>query len=319
MNIQKIIIWHASLFEIAAPLFYLISVSLRCFLETRILSTQDDFGYYTLLHHVLWYLTSILAVMLFLSVYLKLSPRKLLWLFYGGVIVFIPVIHAALSQEPMDLEYFTGSVKEVISFSLTAAWGFTRNRPQFFAIIVLDIGIFLTGYYYSRKWHKALMTVIGTHCILTIIGTKWFGKYDVPETVVLINTHLPGHVFMALIWLQSVTLLTLILLYREHSKFFSRKKILLSILKGITVWGIVSALLYLTGLFYSVFEVVTATCATLPIFIIGESSFKYRMFKENPWTMAVLLSILIFQILVTYPVLFIILLYPVPVARVQPF
>ena len=296
---------NASLMNIFAPFFYILCASLRCFLETRVYSVHDAFSYYTLLHHVLWYLTSILGVLLFLSFYLKRSPRELSWLFYGGVIVFIPPLHAWITKTPMDLEYFTGSAGEIILYSITAAWQFTRNRPQFFAIILLDVGIFLTGYYYTRSWRRALVTLVGTHGILTLIGTKWFGKYDLSETLILVRTDFPGHAFMALIWLQTASILTLFLVRREVSlKGGGVNQWGKAIVWGGTAWALCAVSIATLGTFRHFFDAATTMCMVWVPVIFGYMGIKRKACRPTFWVVVILAAVLGFQMVTTIPLFF---------------
>lgn len=243
--------------EMFAPVYFIIIASLRCYIESHILSPESFFSYYLLSHHVLWFITSILVVILFLHLYLKQSVVSLFWLFYGGSIIFIPILYAYLFNVPMRLEYFSGTFMEIAGYSLTAAYKFTRNRPQFWAIIILDIGIFITGYLYTKSFKKAFITLIGTHFILTVIGTKWFGKYSHTTAVFKINTNFSGQIYMSLIWLQTSTILSLILIFFENRSKFKMASVIIYISTGSFAWLIYTITVYKLGMFRNFFDAAT--------------------------------------------------------------
>ena len=284
--------------------FFILIASLRCFLEMRVLAPFDDFSYFTLLHHVLWYVTAILSVILFLSLYLKKSPLKLLWLCYGGVIILIPVGHSMATHTPMNLDYFTGAFLDIIRYSLSAGWEYERNRPQFFAIITLDIGIFFTGFLYSRSIKKAFVSLISVHLILTLVGTKWFSDQDRPETLILIRSAYTGHVFMALIWLQTASLLTLVLGLIETRRWGVGVQPISLFFKAWFSWMLMALFLYLTGILNKGFDAITVASPMWAIILLYHLLKKREGLKKSPPMVPILAIILVTQLLVTIPLYF---------------
>ena len=307
MSTQKKIFQFKALrlMEVGAPLFFILAASLRCFLETRIFSTFDDFSYYTLFHHVLWYVTAISSVLVFLSLYLKVTPRKLLWLYWGGVIIFIPVFHSMVTHTPMNLEYFAGSFSDILRYSLSAGWEYERNRSQFFAIITLDIGVFIIGYAYSRSLKRALGALAGVHLILTLVGTKWFSDQDGPQTLIFIRSAFTGHVFMALIWLQAASFLTIALVGIEKRAGLAENHPGPHLAIAVAAWMLVAGILYVTGIFNKGFDAITASSPVWAgILLFYGFSKKKEDLYPSPFFATILAVILVVQLLVTVPLYF---------------
>lgn len=287
--------------KLFAPIYFICIAAFRCYVESAVLSEENFFSYYLLSHHVLWFITSILSVMLFLHLYLKREVGELFWLFYGGSIIFLPILYSYLVKVPMNLEYFSGTFSEIVKHSLTATYTFPRNRPQFFTIIIMDIGIFIIGYLYTRKWMRAFITLAGTHFVLTIIGTKCFGTALHTQAVFRIHTSFSGQEYMSLIFLQSFSLLSLILLYRANSPSIPRDIIKRMLVSGLLVYSGYIIITLKTNIFSIAFDAITT--AILPftlmtgLFLLWNHK-RISIFKFN---FSALILVVVFQTYVILP------------------
>lgn len=262
-----------------APAFFVICACTRCFLETQVVAKLPYFSYYTCLHHLFWYLSTILAAMGVLHLILNLSFSTLNRLFYSGVLLFIPVFHSMLTQTPLHLEYLKPDVLLIIRTSATACLFHPTNSPQFWEILAVDMGIMGFSLFYSQSWKQSFLSLLAVHVTLTLFGVQWFySKKGSPGAIGLV-THLPGPIYLALIWTAVTTALVEVISFRNHW-LDARTQLVPAWAVGSLAWA--TAFLALKTISGNA-AVLDALLVTLPVYTLSFLGFLTFKFKKNIW------------------------------------
>ncbi|HOO90070.1 MAG TPA: hypothetical protein PLA74_04535 [Syntrophales bacterium] len=286
-----------------APLFFILCAGLRCYLETGVFGKAELFSYYTLLHHVLWYLSAMLGAMLTLHLILKAEFRDLNWLFYGAVLFFIPVLYAHLTGQPLQLKYLDPDVLDIVKNSLSACLLHPKNKPQFLEIILIDTGVFVYSFFLTRNVKKAIIATLALHVVLTLFGIKWFYSREGSAGVIRISTRLPNHVWMSLIWLGCSTFLTQVMLFKS-GLYKKVKKAGTAVITGSLTW--IAAFTALTVLQGSI-TFFDAAAVTMPLYLVVVIAMIYvrsEGVKIPVPLRAVLMATLGVQLMSIIPILF---------------
>lgn len=292
-----------SLLRYFAPLFFILCAGLRCYFETGVFGKAELFSYYTLFHHVLWYLSAMLGAMLTLHLILKTDFRDLNWLFYAAVLFFVPILYAHLTGELLQLKYLDPDPLDILKNSLSACLLHPRNKPQFLEIILIDSGIFVYGFFLTRDIKKAIIATLALHVVLTLFGIKWFYSREGSTGVIRISTHLPNHVWMSLIWLGCSTFLTQVILFKS-GLYKKVKKAGTAVITGILTWS--AACIVLTILQGSI-TFFDAAAVTLPLYTIVVMAMIYVRSTELKIPVplhTILIATLAVQIMAIAPILF---------------
>ena len=290
-------------FRYFAPLFFILCAGLRCYFETSVFGKVEFFSYYTFFHHVLWYLSAMLGAMLTLHLILKAEFRDLNWLFYGGVLFFVPILYAHLTDQLLQLKYLDPDVLDIVKNSLSACLLHPKNKPQFLEIVLIDSGVLAYSLFLTRSFKKAIIATLALHVVLTLFGIKWFYSREGSTGVIRISTHLPNHVWMSLIWLGCSTFLIQIILFKS-GLYKKVKSAGAAVIAGIVLWaGVCIALIMLQGSI-AFFD---AAAVTLPLYLIGIIVMIYvrsRKIKVPVPLYAILIAALGVQLMAIAPILF---------------
>ena len=303
-----------------APVFFLAMAGLRIYLEMGVFASAHSLSYYLFWHHLLWYLSATLACFMVLHLILGTPFKKLVLLFYISFIFLIPVAYAWLTQTPLKLKYLNPEPAEILKSALFACFFHPDNKPQYLEILVIDLGIFLYGWFLSKSIKKAFLAFTAVHLTLTLFGIHWFHTRPGTKGVIRIPTRLPNHVWMAFIWMFSATALAQMTIVKSYFQT-ERASVITGVIAGLALWGVAvtGALLTMPGL--SVFDK-TAVCFFFYSvgFILGYTKGKgYKGLIQTPPVTAVLISGLIIQFCLALPVFLNLSHFIKPVRRVFPF
>ncbi len=263
----------------AAPIFFFLTALLRCYLETHIIATRSYFSYFVALHHVLWYFTTILAVILITHLILKVAVEKLLWLMYGAVLLLIPVTVAMVQGEPLLIDYLTGSLSEIITHILTFYFTYQQNMPLRAEITVIFIGMTVVGYFYSRSWWRGLALGAAVYLIGNLLAVSWLGTSPMSKSLFIVHSALLNHPFMAVVCAHALTLVSAVMASRAGLIQGGSRQFLLAAIAAVAVGGVYMAVVAQSGWFSNPIDIVltslplwsTAFAATL--FRVREAGF----------------------------------------------
>lgn len=284
-----------------APLFFIMIAGIRCYLETTLFSQVNEFSYYTLLHHVLWYIATMLGIMLTLHFLLKISFKSLNWLFYSAILFFIPIIYASLTGENLQLEYLAPDLLNILKSSLSACLLNPANKAQFLEIVLIDSGILIGTFLKTKNLQKAIITTLAVHFVLTLFGIKWFYSKTGSPGIIYIATNLSNHVWLSLIWLICSTFLVQIILFRT---VIDKKNMVKGIITGLLVWAVIFVSLKICHGKITAFD---AAAVTLPGYTTGFICFLYyklKGMKIHSSLYIILFAILVFQLMAVLPIFF---------------
>lgn len=176
--------------QICAPLFFVVVVLSRSYLEMSVFAGNNRFSYYTGLHHLCWYTSAILLIMLSAHLILHIRPFQLMVLLYGIVVVAIPLLVSWISGVPLNLEYLHGSPGEVFRQIITLSISEPRNYPLVPEVILIIIGMGFVALLLSRNWKRAIAMFFATWISLSLIGLTWFGLQGARASVFRVSSRL---------------------------------------------------------------------------------------------------------------------------------
>jgi len=191
--------------RLAAPLFFFLMALFRCYLESHVFAPRSYFSYYVALHHVLWYFTVILFIILITHLILKIAVEKLLWLMYGAVLLMIPVIVVIIQKKPMVADYLTGSFREIVMHIVTIYFTYEKNLPLTAEVIIIFIGMTVVGYLYSGSLLRGLALGVAIYLGGNLLAINWLGPFPNKKAVFIVHSALLNHPFMAVIYVHAVT------------------------------------------------------------------------------------------------------------------
>jgi len=288
--------------NIFAPAYFLFFSSLRCYLESQVLAREHFFSYYTLFHHITWFV-SLILLMIFLShIILKVPINKLLWLMYGSTVMIIPLFYALITGEKMDIDYLHGSFRDIMIHILTFCWTFPRNNPLTMELIIIFLAMIGVGYFYTGSWLKALELAVSVHIAGNILAIYWFGVGPETRALIPVTTQLHNHPFLAIIYLHVMTFFVLISLYCSGLFSDSIKSWLISASWGFMGWVFYIIISYSTGFFTEYFDIIaTALPAGTGVFLLVRFFLPDKR-KVSLYTRAILAFIFLIQLAVMIPV-----------------
>ena len=217
-----------------APAFFIICAGLRCYLETGVFGKVDFFTYYTLLHHVLWYMSAMLAALLTLHLILSIELRRLIWLFYGAVVFFVPILYALFTGGSLELKYLDPEPLAILKDSLSACFLHPKNKPQFLEIILIDSGVLVYCFFLTRSIKKAIFATLTLHAVLTLFGIRWFYSKEGSPGVIAVSTNLENHIYFSMIWLFCATVLVQAALIMEGVQ--RKREVMFTVISGLLSW-----------------------------------------------------------------------------------
>lgn len=277
-----------------APIYFLLFSLLRCYVETGLLAKHSFFSYYTALHHVLWFTSIILMIILLVSFFLKVSVTRLLWLMYGITLTAIPLFYAMVTGEHLRMQYLGGSFLEIVSHIVTFCLTYPRNRPLTIEMLLIFLSMIGVGYYYSRSWPRSIALAVAVHLFGNIFAIHWFGPVPYTKAIIAIRTQWSNNPLMAIIWLYPLTALAMLFIWRAGWFGGSRRSWLYAALWAATAWVVYIVIARITGWFMRPFDILISglPVATLAFLLVSILSSAGRMLSRCAWaTMGIVLLI----------------------------
>ncbi|MCE5264279.1 MAG: hypothetical protein LLG97_12180 [Deltaproteobacteria bacterium] len=290
--------------RLAAPFFFLLTALLRCYLETHVIAARSYFSYFVALHHVLWYLSTILAVISITHLILKVAVEKLLWLMYGAVLLLIPAAMAMIQGKPLLIDYLTGSFSQIITHILTFYFTYQQNLPLRAEIIVIFAGMTGVGYLYSRSWWRGLALGAAVYLIGNLLAISWLGTSPTSKSVFVVHSTLLNHPFLAVVFAHILTLVSAVLASRAGLIRGGSRPFLLSAIAAVAVAGVYMAVMAQSGWFSHPIDIVLTS---LPIWSTAFAATLWRNSEPaslSRWFWVVVLTLLFFQWAVLGPIYF---------------
>ena len=290
--------------RLVAPFFFFLTVLFRCYLESHVFAPQSYFSYYVALHHVLWFFTVILFIILTTHLILKVAVEKLLWLMYGAVLVMIPVIVVMIQGKPMMADYLMGSLGEIVMHILTIYFTYEKNLPLTAEVIVIFIGMTVVGYLYTKSILRGL--ALGTAIYLggNLLAISWLGTFPNTTAMFIVHSALMNHPFMAVICAHSMTFFTFLTVSRAGLITGSFRCRFLAVSTSLVAGSVYMAIVMLSGWFSNPTDIVLTA---LPIWTTAFLATLYccrHQFTLSRWFWIIGLTVLFFQWAVMVPIYF---------------
>ena len=285
-----------------APVYFIFFSLFRCYMETGLLAKHSFFSYYVALHHVLWFASIILVIILLMHFILKVPIVRLIWVMYGVTLMAIPLLYAMMTQEHLQLEYLRGSFSEIIGYIATFCWAYTKNRPLTIELLVIFFSMIAVGYAYTRSWYRALALAVSAYMVGNIFAIHWVGPIPYSKSVVLLQTQWSHHQFMAAFWLAMLTVLSILFIWQAGWFGGNKRSWLYATLAAASVWMIQTIVFKSTGWFNRPFDIFMAglPVVTLTFFSVRLLSSERNIFSG--WTFGTMGIILLMQMAVIGPI-----------------
>ncbi|MCD4750498.1 MAG: hypothetical protein K8R59_14100 [Thermoanaerobaculales bacterium] len=243
---------------ILAPPFFLAVVWLRSYLEMTVFSATDRFSYYTGLHHICWYSSTMLAIVLVVHLVLRRPVERAILFLYGVVIVVIPLGWSLVSGIPLDLQYLNGTPREILIQIGTLSISEPRNWPLVPELILIIFGMGVVGRILSGSWVRGALLSSATTISLAVFGLTWFGLAGGKIAVLTFASRLiRGQALQATAWLVVATSLVGVLLWRHGLFSHGRRSWTIAAVIATEVWLLWVIVVLGTGWFPSSFDAVS--------------------------------------------------------------
>jgi hypothetical protein len=290
--------------RLAAPFFFFLMTLFRCYLESHVFAPRSYFSYYVALHHVLWYFTVILVIILITHLILKVAVEKLLWLMYGAVLLMIPVIVVMVQGKPLLADYLTGSFPEIVTHILTLYFTYEQNSPLTAEVIAIFIGMTVVGYLYSRSLLRGLALGLTIYMVGNLLAISWLGPFPNMKAVFIVHSALLNHPFMAVVCAHAVTFFSVLTARRAGLIAGSFRCWFLSAATAVVAGSVYMALVAQSGWFSNPIDIVLTA---LPVWTTAFLATLYRCRQEvslSRWFWIIGLAVLFFQWAVLGPIYF---------------
>jgi hypothetical protein len=287
-----------------APVYFIFFSLFRCYVETGLLVKHSFFSYYVALHHVLWFASIILVIILLMHFILKVPIVRLIWVMYGVTLMAIPLLYAMMTQEHLQLEYLRGSFSEIIGYIATFCWAYTKNRPLTIELLVIFFSMIAVGYAYTRSWFRALCLAVTVYIVGNIFAIHWVGPIRTSKSVILFQTQWSHHQFMAAFWLSILTVLSILFIWQAGWFGGNKRSWIYATLAAASVWMIQTIIFKSTGWFNRPFDIFMSglPAATLTFFSVRLLSSERNIFSG--WTFGTMGIIFLMQMAVIGPIYF---------------
>jgi len=278
-----------------APFFFFLIVLFRCYLESQVFASHPYFSYYVALHHILWYFTVILVIILLSHYILQVSVEKLLWLMYGGILTMIPIIIVMVRGKFLAADYLTGSFRDIILHIFTFYFTYEKNLPLTAEVIIIFIGMTVVGYLYRRSLLRGLLLGVAVYLTGNLLAISWIGTYSNERAIFIVESVLRNQPFMAVICVHSMSFVTFLTVHRAGLITGERRIWLFASLLAGAVGGLYMLVAVQTGWFEKPIDVIMTAlpvCTTTLLVVV----YHYRrVISLNPWFWIIGLTVLLFQ------------------------
>lgn len=288
----------------AAPPIFVLLVLARSWLEMGVFSRNNRFSYFTAMHHLSWYASAMLLIILVSHLILRIRPARLLPLLYGILVAGIPLLWALLSGRPLNLEYLHGPPQDVLLQILTLSISEPRNHPLVPEVILIILGMGVLAYLLTSSWKKAITLSLGTWFSLSLIGLTWFGLAGARESVFRISTRLiRPQAMQAAAWICVASLLAATLIILDGRCKADRKSWGLAGLIAVEVWIFWIVCMILSGWLPSFFDALTTGLlpATTTLLLVRRLRADHRLVTRPLWLLCIM--ILLIQTAILAPII----------------
>ncbi len=290
--------------RLAAPFFFFLMALFRCYLESHVFAPHSYFSYYVALHHVLWYFTVILFIILITHLILKIAVEKLLWLMYGAVLLMIPVIVVIIQKKPMVADYLTGSFREIVMHIVTIYFTYEKNLPLTAEVIIIFIGMTVIGYLYSANLLRGLALGVAIYLGGNLLAISWLGPFPNKKAVFIVHSALLNHPFMAVVCVHAVTFFSFLTARRAGLITGSFRCLFLAAAIAVVAGSIYMAIVAQLGWFSNPLDIVLTA---LPFWTTAYLVTLHRCRQKislSHWFWIIGLAVLFFQWAVLGPIYF---------------
>ena len=204
-------------------IFLFIVIFSRVYLETAVVAKRFYFSYFVATHHCSWFVFVFFYFALCARYILGLKPEKIKYLALFSPVIFIPIIHAWISETPIKLQYLRGEFSKVL-FDILTLYKFSENDSVFFFEMLALLVIFaVLSYIVSRSVLRTILNIIaGFYGSMFIAGLQLFGVYPRTKAYFPIHTVFKNHVFLSLVYFTAMILTFSICFLPEIIKLFKR-------------------------------------------------------------------------------------------------
>jgi hypothetical protein len=287
-----------------APVYFLSFSLLRCYLETELMAGKSFFSYYVALHHTLWNATTILIIILMMNLILKVPIMRLLWVMYGITVMAIPLFYATVTGEHLRLEYLKGSFSEIISYIATFCWTYSKNRPLTIELLVIFFSMFAVGFAYTKKFSRALALAISVHIAGNILAIHWVGPIPYAKSAILFKTQWSHHQFMSVFWLNTLTAMAMLIIWRAGWFGEMQKSWFYAALSAVAVWGVQAIIFNVTGFFKRPFDILLSGLPAITLTFLLVRFFSSERGMTSGWAWAAMSIVFLMQLAVMGPIYF---------------
>ena len=287
-----------------APVYFILFSLFRCYVETGLLAKHSFFSYYVALHHVLWFSSIILVIILLMHFILKIPIVRLIWVMYGVTLMAIPLLYAMVTQEHLQLEYLRGSISEIIGYVATFCWAYTKNRPLTIELLVIFFSMIAVGYAYSRRWYRALALALSVYIVGNLFAINWVGPIPYSKSVLLFKTQWSHHQFMAAFWVFMLTVLSILFIWQAGWFGGNKRSWIYAALSAASVWMVQTIVFKSTGWFNRPFDIFMSGLPAVTLTFLGVRLLSSERKIFSGWTFGSMGIIFLMQLAVIGPIYF---------------
>jgi len=207
-------------------LFFILTVLVRIYFEMEVFAKRSLFGYFVVVHHSCWYMFVFYYFSACNRYILGMNPAKIKYTAFLSPVIMIPVIHAAISGNKLDLGYLDGNLKDNLFHMVTLYYKHPKNGEFFIEMVVLLILFIVGSWFISKSVKKTLLNVlVGFYGCMMLAGFHFFGVAPKTRAYFKITTALKNHQLMSLIYFSFAVLFFIIYSYPEIKSYLKSEKI----------------------------------------------------------------------------------------------
>ncbi len=286
-----------------APFFLLAFAGLRSYAETALLSSPPAFSFYRTAHHVLWFASAMMTVVLWLHLLSKIPLADLLWVFYGIVGTGIPLLVAWASGDTLALEYHHGPVLTVIRDVLTFSFFQPHNRPIAIELVIIAVGFFGISYLCILEWKKSLLSTAVFLLTLNLYAVAWLSPEGTEKGYFHVASALSPHPFLAVLFLGTLCLVTLAYLWRTGVASGDRFQWAVSAAMGLVAWAVYAYAAGSLGWFSTPWDRVATGLPVATAAVLATRVCLWGWGRgASPWALVLVTGLLFAQVIVTEPI-----------------
>lgn len=196
---------YAKIIETLLFAFLFSVIFSRVYLETAIFAKKPFFSYFVATHHCAWFTFVFFYFALCARYILGLKAGRIPYLALLSPVIYVPLIHAWISDENLRLQYLRGDFSKIVFDIATFYWFSEKDSQFFFEMIALFIAFVALSYFISRSVMRTILnTVVGFYGSMFLAGIQFFGVAPRTQAVFKIHTIFKNHVFLSLVYFTAV-------------------------------------------------------------------------------------------------------------------